>query len=111
MAQEQVRKDEVLLSSRGRPPWYTPEGKVVPCYVIGIAGGSASGKTHVATSILRQLNHIPTCLVLSQDSFYNKLDAETNALAHKNELDLDVPDAIDMKLFAQVSPVFFFCLW
>jgi uridine kinase len=103
MTSEPVRKDEILLSSNGRPPWYTPTGKAVPSYVIGIAGGSASGKTHVATSILRQLNHIPTCLILSQDSFYNKLNAEKEALAHKNELDLDAPEAIDMKLFAQAS--------
>ena len=103
MTQDSVRKDEILLSSTGRPPWYTPAGKAVPSYVIGIAGGSASGKTHVATSILRQLNHIPACLILSQDSFYNKLNAEKHALAHKNELDLDAPDAIDMKIFAQVG--------
>jgi len=103
MTQDSVRKDEILLSSTGRPPWYTPTGKAVPSYVIGIAGGSASGKTHVATSILRQLNHIPTCLILSQDSFYNKLNAEKHALAHKNELDLDAPEAIDMELFAQVG--------
>ncbi|KAG7532162.1 hypothetical protein FFLO_03790 [Filobasidium floriforme] len=101
MSHEVVRKDEVLLSSKGRPPWYSPTGKAVPSYVIGIAGGSASGKTHVATSILRQLNHIPTCLILSQDSFYNKLDAEKNAMAHRNELDFDAPEAIDMQLFAQ----------
>jgi hypothetical protein len=105
MTQDSVRKDEILLSSTGRPPWYTPTGKAVPSYVIGIAGGSASGKTHVATSILRQLNHIPTCLILSQDSFYNKLNAEKHALAHKNELDLDAPEAIDMKLFAQVGKI------
>ena len=105
MPHEVVRKDEVLLSSKGRPPWYNQLGKAVPSYVIGIAGGSASGKTHVATSILRQLNHIPTCLILSQDSFYNKLNAEKNAMAHRNELDFDAPDAIDMKLFAQA------CRW
>lgn len=34
----------VLMASRGRAPWYTPDGKVVPAYVIGIAGGSSSGK-------------------------------------------------------------------
>lgn len=37
----------VVMASRGRAPWYTPDGKVVPAYVIGIAGGSSSGKVSV----------------------------------------------------------------
>lgn len=37
----------VVMASRGRAPWYTPDGQVVPAYVIGIAGGSSSGKVRV----------------------------------------------------------------
>lgn len=38
------RGKNVVMASRGRAPWYTPDGNVVPAYVIGIAGGSSSGK-------------------------------------------------------------------
>lgn len=34
----------VVMASHGRGPWYTPDGKNVAAYVVGIAGGSASGK-------------------------------------------------------------------
>lgn len=38
------RSKNVVMASHGRAPWYTPDGKNVEAYVIGIAGGSASGK-------------------------------------------------------------------
>lgn len=34
----------MVMASHGRAPWYGPDGKNVEAYVIGIAGGSASGK-------------------------------------------------------------------
>lgn len=40
----QVRKDEILHHSHGRAPWYDMHGTPNQAYVIGIAGGSASGK-------------------------------------------------------------------
>ncbi|KAJ9121749.1 hypothetical protein QFC22_002370 [Naganishia vaughanmartiniae] len=70
-------------------------------YVIGIAGGSASGKTSVAEAILKSLNNIPTVLVLSQDSFYRKHNEQEIKLAFQNDLDLDHPDAIDTDLFVK----------
>lgn len=36
-------KNQVLIS-HGRAPWYGPDGRNVEAYVVGIAGGSASGK-------------------------------------------------------------------
>jgi hypothetical protein len=38
----------VVMASHGRAPWYGPDGHNVPAYVIGIAGGSASGKVSAA---------------------------------------------------------------
>jgi hypothetical protein len=38
------RGKNVVMASHGRAPWYGPDGKNVEAYVIGIAGGSASGK-------------------------------------------------------------------
>lgn len=37
-------KKNVVVAAHGRAPWYGPDGKNVEAYVIGIAGGSASGK-------------------------------------------------------------------
>lgn len=42
------------MASHGRAPWYGPDGKVIEAYVIGIAGGSASGKVRF-TSLLNQV--------------------------------------------------------
>jgi hypothetical protein len=39
-----TKKKNVVMASHGRAPWYGPDGKNVEAYVIGIAGGSASGK-------------------------------------------------------------------
>lgn len=90
-----------LLKSHGRPPWYGEDGlPICDAFVIGIAGGSASGKTHVARQIVRSLGSVPTVVILSQDSFYKRHTAEEVALAHANRMDLDHPDAIDMPMFA-----------
>jgi hypothetical protein len=39
-----TRGTNMVMASHGRSPWYDPDGKNVDAYVIGIAGGSASGK-------------------------------------------------------------------
>ncbi|KAG1775910.1 armadillo beta-catenin plakoglobin [Suillus placidus] len=94
-------KKNTLLKSHGRPPWYGEDGlPICDAFVIGIAGGSASGKTHVAQQIVRSLGSVPTVVILSQDSFYKRHTAEEIALAHANRIDFDHPDAIDMPMFA-----------
>lgn len=45
----QVRKDEILHHSHGRAPWYDMQGVPSNAYVIGIAGGSASGKVCISS--------------------------------------------------------------
>ena len=38
-------RKNAILQSDGRPPWYTQNGRLIgSAFVIGIAGGSASGK-------------------------------------------------------------------
>ncbi|TFK40396.1 armadillo/beta-catenin/plakoglobin [Crucibulum laeve] len=94
-------KKNIVLVSHGRPPWYGEDGqRICDAFVIGVAGGSASGKTHVAREIVRNLGSIPTVIILSQDSFYKYHNEEELALAHANMLDFDHPDALDMPLFA-----------
>lgn len=58
------------IYTKGRPPWYDREGKILKQpYVVGICGGSASGKTTVARRIIERLE-VPWVTVLSMDSFY-----------------------------------------
>ncbi|GBE88411.1 Uridine kinase [Sparassis crispa] len=96
-------KKNTVLKSHGRPPWYGEDGtRICDAFVIGIAGGSASGKTHVARRIVQSLGSIPTVIILSQDSFYRRHTPEELALAHASLFDFDHPDAIDMPLFASV---------
>ena len=45
------------------------------CYVIGITGGSASGKTSVAKKIIEGID-IPWVVLLSMDSFYKGISTE-----------------------------------
>ncbi|TXT09214.1 hypothetical protein VHUM_02688 [Vanrija humicola] len=96
-----ARAKNVVMASHGRAPWYTPDGKNVDAYVVGIAGGSSSGKTSVARAILQGLDHIPSVMILSQDSFYKYHTEEEIRLAFASELDVDHPDSIDMELFAK----------
>ena len=77
----------VVMASHGRAPWYTPDGRNIPAYVIGIAGGSASGKTSVARSILSALGFLPSVLILSQDSFYKRHNPEEIEQAFNNDFD------------------------
>ncbi|KAK7050952.1 Uridine kinase [Paramarasmius palmivorus] len=94
-------RKNTILNSHGRAPWYGQDGKrITDAFVIGVAGGSASGKTHVAQQIVKSLGNIPTVIILSQDSFYKKHSPEELVLAHANMYDFDHPDAIDMPMFA-----------
>ncbi|KAL8150679.1 hypothetical protein V2J09_020487, partial [Rumex salicifolius] len=61
-------------------------------FVIGVAGGAASGKTTVCDMIIQQL-HDQRAVVVNQDSFYYNLTEEE--LAHAHEYNFDHPDAFD----------------
>ncbi|KAJ0732086.1 putative transferase [Helianthus annuus] len=61
-------------------------------FVIGVSGGSASGKTTVCDMIIQQL-HDHRVVLVNQDSFYRGLTAEESARAH--EYNFDHPDAFD----------------
>jgi len=41
-------ENKKTVFTSGRPPWYSKEGQVVEPFMIGCAGGTASGKTTVA---------------------------------------------------------------
>ena len=62
--------------------------------VIGICGGSASGKTSICSDIIYRLsNHRVN--IISQDNFYKPLDPSINT----DTYNFDHPDAIDFEAF------------
>jgi uridine kinase len=98
---EEGHQDTLLLSAsqqklrflRGRPPWYDEEsGSVRRPFVMGVAGGTGSGKTSVVKKIVDALS-VNWVTMLSMDSFYRGLTrAESADAANYN---FDHPDAID----------------
>ena len=68
-----MQKD--VCYTAGRPPWYNASGQLSEAFIIGISGGSASGKTTVSKSIISKLG-VPWVVIISLDSFYKvrKLD-------------------------------------
>ncbi|MBR0239528.1 MAG: uridine kinase [Bacteroidales bacterium] len=65
--------------------------------VIGIAGGSGSGKTTVVKAITRQLEG--RVVVIPQDSYYK--DSSHLPPEERQKINFDHPDAIDWKLLCQ----------
>ncbi|XP_023535840.1 LOW QUALITY PROTEIN: uridine kinase-like protein 3 [Cucurbita pepo subsp. pepo] len=61
-------------------------------FVIGVAGGAASGKTTVCDMIIHQL-HDQRVVLVNQDSFYHNLSSEELTQVH--EYNFDHPDAFD----------------
>ena len=71
--------------------------KVKP-YLIGIAGGSASGKTSVA-QVISKLMGIQDCILISQDSYYKVLGEEQ--YRNLSEYNFDHPNAFDFDLVVE----------
>ncbi len=63
--------------------------------IIGIAGGTGSGKTTLAERIIEELNE-PNVLIIKQDAYY-KSHKELSFDARKN-INFDHPDAFDTQL-------------
>ncbi|QNM85809.1 uridine kinase [Polaribacter pectinis] len=63
--------------------------------IIGIAGGTGSGKTTVVNQIIKQLPTDEVC-VISQDSYYNATD--DMPYEERTKINFDHPRAIDFEL-------------
>ena len=63
--------------------------------IIGIAGGTGSGKTTVVDQIVEELPKDEVC-VISQDSYYK--DTSHLNFNDREEINFDHPKAIDFKL-------------
>ncbi len=66
--------------------------------VIGIAGGTGSGKTTVVNNILRDLN-TESVIVISQDNYYK--DNHDMPLEERSKINFDHPRSIDFELLKQ----------
>jgi uridine kinase len=66
--------------------------------IIGIAGGTGSGKTTVTTKILERLD-VGRVVVLQHDSYYKDLSA-FNGLVPE-QINFDHPDALETSLFVE----------
>ncbi|XP_076612183.1 uridine-cytidine kinase-like 1 isoform X1 [Chaetodon auriga] len=97
-----LRTNKRTIYTAGRPPWYNVTGTTFKeAFVIGLCGGSASGKTTVANKIIEALD-VPWVVLLSMDSFYKVLNKDEQELAAKNEYNFDHPDAFDFELLVTV---------
>lgn len=72
---------------------------MVPCLVVGICGGTGSGKTTLAQRIASELS-ADTALLLQQDHYYKELPAHysDSEFAHHN---FDHPDSVDTELLVR----------
>ena len=66
--------------------------------LIGIAGGTGSGKTSIAKSLLEEYGE-GEVVVLEQDAYYR--DLSDLSIEERNLQNFDHPDAIDIELFNQ----------
>ncbi|XP_064420655.1 uridine-cytidine kinase-like 1 isoform X4 [Latimeria chalumnae] len=93
-----LRTSKRTIYTAGRPPWYNEHGtQSKEAFVIGLCGGSASGKTTVARKIIEALD-VPWVVLLSMDSFYKVLTKEQQIQAASNDYNFDHPDAFDFNL-------------
>lgn len=67
-------------------------------YIIGIAGGTGSGKTTVVNTILKGLPVDEVC-VISQDSYYKATDELS--FEERNKINFDHPNSIDFELLIE----------
>ena len=66
--------------------------------IIGIAGGTGSGKTTVVNQIVKDLSEDEICII-SQDSYYKATD--TLSFEERTKINFDHPRAIDFELLIQ----------
>jgi uridine kinase len=67
--------------------------------IIGICGGTGSGKTTVANRILESVSRPDEVIFLQQDSYYRNLDEMP--LDYRRKVNFDHPDAIDNELLIE----------
>ncbi|KAI6656028.1 hypothetical protein LOD99_1762 [Oopsacas minuta] len=87
--------------------------QILKPFLIGVTGGSASGKTTVCEKIIEQLgaagiaNQEKKVSILNQDSFYKDLTQEEHRLAAVGDYNFDHPDSFDKEFDNNVIKISF----
>lgn len=76
-------------------------------FLIGVAGGTASGKSTVCRKIMNKLGKDAVerqqrVVCISQDSFYRELNERERQEALVGDYNFDHPDALDIDLMEQI---------
>ncbi|TXG68028.1 hypothetical protein EZV62_009303 [Acer yangbiense] len=87
---------EARNTETGQPTTSAADNVLKQPFVIGVAGGAASGKTTVCDMIIQQL-HDQRVVLVNQDSFYHNLTEEELARVH--EYNFDHPDKLRAEAF------------
>jgi uridine kinase len=66
--------------------------------IIGVAGGTASGKTTIANAIMESINH-PQMVMIQHDAYYK--DASHLPLAERARINFDHPDSLETDLLVR----------
>jgi uridine kinase len=66
--------------------------------IIGVAGGTASGKSTIANAIMASINH-PQMVLIQHDAYYK--DANHLPLAERAKINFDHPDALETDLMVR----------
>ena len=66
--------------------------------IIGVAGGTASGKTTIADAIMESINH-PQMVMIQHDAYYK--DVSHLPLAERARINFDHPDALETGLMVR----------
>jgi uridine kinase len=70
-------------------------------YLVGIAGGSASGKTYLLKSLMNHFNMSDICLI-SQDHYYKSINHQL--VDENGQVNFDLPEGIERELlFKDIS--------
>ncbi|WOG96414.1 hypothetical protein DCAR_0415749 [Daucus carota subsp. sativus] len=93
--ESEVGSDNAASDDRQSKSILTQEVSTKQPFIIGVAGGTASGKTTVCNVIISQLRD-QRVVLLNQDSFYHPLTDEQMKKVH--EYNFDHPDAFDVEL-------------
>ena len=68
--------------------------------LIGVGGGTGSGKTSVAKALTREFGS-KDVLLIEQDSYYNDISHMT--FEERSLINFDHPDSVDFKLIALLA--------
>lgn len=77
-------------------------------FLIGVTGGTASGKTTVCQKIINEIGKSAVSsiqrkvAIISQDSFYRELNPEEQVLAASDRYNFDHPDSFDKELLKSI---------